>query len=120
MKTRFLFIFIFILKVFLSSGQDLTNFNQIVKQKIEPTKTFKTPITSGLLFKFYKNFISSQDGSNCSFYPSCSQYANECIKHKGLFIGTLFAFDRISRCNGGNHPFYTSKYNKLYDPFKYH
>lgn len=118
MKVRLVFFFFLVIKVFFLKGQVVSNFNLIVIDKLNPNKTITTPIKSGLIFKFYKNFISSQDGNNCSFYPSCSQYATSCIKHKGIFLGTLIAFDRISRCNGGNHQFYNSKYNKIYDPFK--
>lgn len=52
------------------------------------------------LFIFYKKRISSQDGSNCMFYPSCSHYALMSIEAKGLVAGSLAALDRITRCNG--------------------
>ncbi len=52
------------------------------------------------LFIFYKSFISSQDGNSCSFTPSCSEYGLQAIQKKGLFIGTLATFDRLTRCNG--------------------
>jgi len=51
------------------------------------------------LFLFYKKFISSQDGSSCSFTPSCSEYALQAIKKQGLIIGVINFFDRFSRCN---------------------
>jgi hypothetical protein len=52
------------------------------------------------LFLFYKTFFSSQDGVSCVFEPSCSSYALQSIKKKGLFLGGLSAFDRLTRCNG--------------------
>lgn len=52
------------------------------------------------LFLFYKTFFSSQDGVSCTFNPSCSSYALQSIKKKGLFMGVLGAFDRLTRCNG--------------------
>lgn len=52
------------------------------------------------LFLFYKNFISSQDGSKCSFHPSCSEYAIQLVKQRGLIMGGLGACDRLMRCNG--------------------
>jgi putative component of membrane protein insertase Oxa1/YidC/SpoIIIJ protein YidD len=52
------------------------------------------------LFLFYKNMISSQDISSCVFHPSCSEYALQAIQRRGIFIGSLMAFDRLSRCNG--------------------
>jgi uncharacterized protein len=55
-------------------------------------------IASGLLI-FYKSFLSSQDGNQCVFHPSCSIYAIQSIKKNGLIIGFADAMDRLSRCN---------------------
>ncbi len=52
------------------------------------------------LFLFYKNFVSSQDASSCTFTPSCSEYAMLAIKKQGAIMGTINFFDRFSRCNG--------------------
>ena len=52
------------------------------------------------LFLFYKNFISSQDASSCTFTPSCSEYAMMAIKKQGALVGVINFFDRFSRCNG--------------------
>lgn len=48
----------------------------------------------------YKNFFSSQDARSCTFEPSCSVYAIEIIRRKGIFAGFLDAIDRLTRCNG--------------------
>ena len=70
------------------------------------------------LFFVYKTFISSQDGSVCSFHPSCSEYGVISIKKFGLLEGVLKTSDRLLRCNG----FSPEKYdfnleeNLLYDP----
>ena len=70
------------------------------------------------LFFVYKTFISSQDGSVCSFHPSCSEYAVISIKKLGPLEGALKTSDRLLRCNG----FSPEKYdfnieeNLLYDP----
>ncbi len=50
-------------------------------------------------FIFYKNFISSQDGDACIFYPSCSVYMVQSIKKYGFTIGILNGIDRLQRCN---------------------
>jgi uncharacterized protein len=55
-------------------------------------------VASGLLL-FYKSVFSSQDGNHCAFYPSCSIYAIESIKKKGVILGFAAAMDRLSRCN---------------------
>ncbi len=51
-------------------------------------------------FVGYKSFFSSQDQKSCTFTPSCSVYAIETIKKKGIFEGFLDAIDRLTRCNG--------------------
>ena len=70
------------------------------------------------MFVVYKNYVSSQDGNHCSFYPSCSEYAVESIKKKGLIVGLLAAFDRLTRCNGLSPENYPIKKGThlLYDP----
>jgi putative component of membrane protein insertase Oxa1/YidC/SpoIIIJ protein YidD len=60
-----------------------------------------TTVTTGFLV--YKTFISSQDKPSCVFTPSCSEYALESIRTKGLVLGWLNAFDRLSRCHGLVH-----------------
>lgn len=60
-------------------------------------------IPSSLLkssFFVYKNFISPQDFSNCTFTPSCSEYAKSALEKKGLVRGYLMTFDRLCRCHG--------------------
>lgn len=101
-------ITLFIVLVFFNSlkSQTVTRFELVVNEKISMKNEIKTPKYDGRFFKFYKNFLSNQDGNSCGFYPSCSQYAVEAIKTKGVFWGILAAFDRMSRCNGGNHQFY--------------
>ncbi len=70
------------------------------------------------LFVFYKTFISSQDGNSCTFTPSCSEYALQSIKKKGVFLGMLNSFDRLLRCNGLSPKNYPYDYDKhlLIDP----
>lgn len=76
-------------------------------------------IASGLLV-VYKTLISSQDGNRCVFYPSCSVYALESIKKKGVILGYAAAMDRLSRCNRLSPDNYTiyEKTNLLFDPVK--
>lgn len=38
----------------------------------------------------------------CRFYPSCSEYAREAIKQKGLWVGIPKAVWRVLRCNPWN------------------
>ncbi|GAB4404464.1 MAG: hypothetical protein OHK0039_04640 [Bacteroidia bacterium] len=74
------------------------------------------------LFIFYKQFISSQDASRCSFTPSCSEYALEAIRTRGLVVGAVDFFDRFSRCNSLSPEDYTRHpvTGMLYDPVHRH
>ena len=70
------------------------------------------------LFIFYKTLISSQDGSTCSFHPSCSEYGVMSIKKYGVMNGFLRTSDRLLRCNGFSPEKYRfiAEKNLLYDP----
>lgn len=72
------------------------------------------------LFHFYKDWISSQNGNVCTFYPSCSNYAMECLHQKGVVIAILAGFDRLARCNGLSPENYIRYKNTvyLYDPVR--
>lgn len=58
----------------------------------------------------YRFFLSSLDGSNCQFRPSCSHFAVEAIR-KNLVTGVLLTGDRLIRCN----PFTPGKYDLTED-----
>lgn len=64
-----------------------------------------------LLIKFYQKYISKYilTGSNCRFYPTCSQYSLEAYEKYGFFKGTYISIRRILRC----HPFNKGGYDPL-------
>lgn len=70
------------------------------------------------LFYFYKTYISPQDVSDCSFTPTCSEYAIMAIKQQGLIIGAINFSDRFTRCNGISQEYYEidEKTKRLIDP----
>jgi hypothetical protein len=100
----------------------------LFKQEVNVHQDFSKPlkesqnefdITFSSLFLFYKTFISSQDMPTCIFTPSCSEYAVEAFRKKGLLTGWISTFDRLSRCHGFvNHNDYPLDSTKLhfYDP----
>ncbi len=60
------------------------------------------------VIKFYQKAISPYLPRTCRFYPTCSNYAIEALKSKGLIKGTFMSIWRILRCNpfskGGYDP----------------
>lgn len=56
----------------------------------------------------YQIAISPFLGSNCRFYPNCSQYAIEAIEAHGILRGASLAARRLLRCHpwhpGGADP----------------
>lgn len=85
-------------------GQYIVSESIVLKSTIAQTDT-SVHHAHGLL-GFYKRFISSQDGPSCIFTPSCSVYAYNVLKNKGLVMGWLSASDRLLRCYGHTDEFY--------------
>lgn len=60
------------------------------------------------LIRVYQTVLSPFLGRQCRFLPTCSEYAAEAIRTKGLAKGALMAAWRILRCNpfckGGYDP----------------
>jgi uncharacterized protein len=46
-------------------------------------------------------------GARCRFHPSCSVYAQECVRHYGPWRGSLRALKRLGKC----HPFHPGGYD---------
>jgi putative membrane protein insertion efficiency factor len=96
--------------------------------KINPPRTYSEAknnkneyeVVISALFLGYKQFISSQDDSNCSFTPSCSEYAVQAIKKQGFILGLFNFFDRFARCNGLSPEDYAfhKKAHLLIDPVR--
>ena len=51
------------------------------------------------VIRFYQRKISPLFGPRCRFYPTCSQYALECLEVHGALKGSLLAIRRLMRCN---------------------
>jgi len=52
-----------------------------------------------LLCKLWQKAVSPFIGSNCRFYPSCSDYMIESVQHYGAFKGFYKGMLRVCRCN---------------------
>lgn len=61
-----------------------------------------------LCIRAYQALLSPVFGTQCRFYPTCSQYALGAIAQHGAGKGLLLAAGRITRCNpfceGGHDP----------------
>ncbi|MBQ8183210.1 MAG: membrane protein insertion efficiency factor YidD [Clostridia bacterium] len=51
------------------------------------------------VIRFYQRRISPLFGPRCRFYPTCSQYALECLEVHGVLKGSILAILRLMRCN---------------------
>ena len=53
------------------------------------------------IIKIYRMIISPYLAPSCRYFPTCSEYAIECLKTYGLMKGLFKATKRILSC----HPF---------------
>ena len=70
-----------------------------------------SPLSTALVaaIKLYQRGVSPVLGGHCRFQPSCSQYAEAAITHRGPVIGALLALKRLGRC----HPLGGSGYDPV-------
>ncbi len=61
------------------------------------------------LIRLYQFTVSPWLGSCCRFYPSCSAYSLEAVKHHGCIRGVLLGAWRIARC----HPFHPGGFDPV-------
>jgi uncharacterized protein len=72
---------------------------------------FGAPFRAFLIgaIRVYQATLSGLVGGQCRFFPTCSGYAEEAIRARGAFRGSLLALWRILRCGpftagGVDHP----------------
>jgi putative membrane protein insertion efficiency factor len=61
------------------------------------------------LIRAYQYLFRPLLGSNCRFYPSCSDYAREAVEKHGALRGAWLAVRRIARC----HPYHPGGYDPV-------
>jgi putative membrane protein insertion efficiency factor len=87
--------------------------------------TLSTVLRTGLVaralilaLRLYQLTISPLLGPTCRFYPSCSAYAVEAVKHHGVIKGMGLALRRLLRCHpwhpGGVDPVPTSSVSSIW------
>ena len=100
---------------------DLSHAQHIVSPATPAQNTYRVSIPSVVVstsFSFYKQFITSQDMSNCPFYPTCSQFMLEAVSANGIF-GFFQGLERLRRCTATEHArdqYPTLSNGKHYDP----
>jgi hypothetical protein len=62
-----------------------------------------------MLIRVYQYTLRPLLGTNCRFYPSCSDYAREALDRHGARRGVLLAVRRILRC----HPYHPGGYDPV-------
>jgi len=58
---------------------------------------------------FYQWALSPYLGSNCRYYPTCSQYALDALEKYGATHGSWMAIKRVLRC----HPWHAGGYDPV-------
>ncbi len=96
---RFCFFILILIPCILYSQEKTNETLQFINLYCNIEKPKKDRNTGFSPLNFYSRFISSQDHSECPFYPSCSVYMKESVKKYNFFIGFLKGLDRLSRCN---------------------
>jgi putative membrane protein insertion efficiency factor len=61
------------------------------------------------LVRAYQYAIRPMLGSNCRFYPSCSDYAREALERYGALKGAWLATRRLARC----HPYHPGGFDPV-------
>ena len=51
------------------------------------------------LIRLYQRWISPAFPARCKYYPTCSAYAVQAIRSKGLVLGIFLSLWRLVRCN---------------------
>jgi putative membrane protein insertion efficiency factor len=61
------------------------------------------------LIRAYQYTLRPMLGSNCRFYPSCSDYAREAIGKHGAWRGLWLAVKRVGKC----HPYHPGGFDPV-------
>ena len=74
--------------------------------KVTPDKN-ALQSSASILFGAYRNLISTQDGTTCALYPTCSSYYRSAVRKHGFIAGGVMTLDRLARCHNFSPERYT-------------
>ncbi len=80
-----------------------------------PFSNFKPIYLFILLIKIYQLCLSPMKKvifgahAECRYYPTCSEYACQCLTKHGIFMGIILSIKRIIRC----HPFHEGGFDPV-------
>lgn len=57
-----------------------------------------------IFIRMFQVIVSPQDGPNCRFHPTCSEYGRQAVMRYGFIMGGFLAGDRLIRCNPYSMP----------------
>jgi putative component of membrane protein insertase Oxa1/YidC/SpoIIIJ protein YidD len=94
-------IFPFFLQLSLFAQENTSYSAQFVNLSLASDKPAQIhPSSQTPLLNIYARFISSQDATECVYFPSCSVYMSQSVKKYGLVLGMIKGLDRLLRCDG--------------------
>jgi uncharacterized protein len=60
--------------------------------------------------RFYRRVLSPMKrGPSCRYLPTCSEYALDAVKQRGILVGIYLSISRVLRC----HPFARGGYDPV-------
>ena len=62
-----------------------------------------------LVIYLYRLTLSPIVGNDCRFLPTCSFYAEEALRRRGAYRGSILAIKRVLRC----HPWHEGGYDPV-------
>lgn len=76
-------------------------------EKPEKVSVWAYPLI--LVIYIYRYTLSPIMGNQCRFYPTCSAYAEDALRKKGAWRGSIMAIKRLLRC----HPWHEGGYDPV-------
>lgn len=70
-----------------------------IHKRTQPQVHNAAQVIGYFFIRIFQVVISPQDGPNCRFTPTCSEYGRQAVMRYGIIVGGFCAGDRLIRCN---------------------